>query len=145
MQKLTPVRRAEAGVRQTHGGQAALPNARVASPWLERALARALIRGTGNLPMRVQVGGGPVESGSGPIVAMLRLRDVPTLLKLLLYPDLNFGEGYLDGSIEVEGNLLGLLEAQARARLRARGKGTLSRLAAAALQMTRSNTLAGSR
>lgn len=107
-------------------------------------LARALIRGTGNLPMRVQVGNGPVVSGQGPIVAKLRIRDVPTLLKLLLYPDLNFGEGYLDGSIEVEGNLVRLLEAQARTRLRAR-KGRLSRLAAAALQMTRSNTLAGAR
>jgi len=70
---------------------------------------------------------------------------VSALIKLLAYPDLNFGEGYLDGSIEVEGNLLGLLEAQARTRLRARGKGTLKRLAAAVLQMTRSNTLAGSR
>jgi cyclopropane-fatty-acyl-phospholipid synthase len=146
MEKLDSVRNVEAGVRQAHGGQAGLPdNANTANPRLERTLARALIRATGNLPMQVQVGNGPVVSGQGPIVANLRIRDVPALLKLLLYPDLNFGEGYLDGSIEVQGNLLGLLEAQARTRLRASGKGTLSRLAATALQMTRSNTLAGSR
>ncbi len=70
--------------------------------------------------MRVQVGNGPMVSGRGPIVATLRIRDVPTLLKLLLYPDLNFGEGYLDGSLEDEGALVRLLEAQARIRLRAR-------------------------
>ena len=145
MQKLIPVRRAEAGARQTDGGQAGLPDdAKIAYPWLERTLARALIEGTGNLPMRVQVGNGPVASGRGPIVATLRIRDVLALLKLLLYPDLNFGEGYLDGSIEVEGNLVRLLEAQARTRLRVRG-GRLRRVAAAALQMTRSNTLAGAR
>ena len=139
------MRRAEAGARQTHGGQAGLPGeAKTAYSRLGQTLARAVIRGTGNLPMRVQVGNGPVVSGRGPIVATLRIRDVPALLKLLLYPDLNFGEGYLDGSIEVEGNLVRLLEAQARTRLRARG-GTLRRVAAAALQMTRSNTLAGAR
>jgi cyclopropane-fatty-acyl-phospholipid synthase len=145
VQKLISVRRAEASTRQTHGGQAGLPHdAKSANPWLERTLARALIQSTGNLPMRVQVGSGPVVSGDGPIVATLHIQDLPTLLKLLLYPDLNFGEGYLDGSIEVEGNLVGLLEAQARSRLRAR-KGRLSRLAVAALQATRSNTLAGAR
>ena len=57
-------------------------------------------------------------------MATLRIRDVPALLKLLAYPDLKFGEGYLDSSIEVEGNLTGLLEAQARTRLRGRGKGS---------------------
>ena len=39
---------------------------------------------------------------------------------MLLYPDLNFGEGYLDGSLEDEGALVRWLEAQARIRLRAR-------------------------
>ena len=146
MQKLISVRRAEADARQLHRGPVEYTNeAKTTNARLEGALARLLIRATGNLPMRVQVGAGPIAVGPGTIVATLRIRDVAALLKLLAYPDLNFGEGYLDGSIEVEGDLPGLLEAQARTRLRARGKGTLKRFAAAALQMTRSNTLAGSR
>src|SRR6187455_348019 len=146
MHKLISVRRAEGDAQQFHRGPAEYTNeSKATNAWLEGVLARLLVRATGNLPMRVQVGDGPIAVGPGMSVATLHIRNVPALLKLLAYPDLNFGEGYLDGSIEVEGNLLGLLEAQARTRLRARGKGTLKRLAAAALQMTRSNTLAGSR
>ncbi len=61
MQKLISVRRAEADARQLHRGPAEYTNeSKTTNAWLEGALARLLIRATGNLPMRVQVGAGPI-------------------------------------------------------------------------------------
>ena len=152
VEKLDSVRSALENTRDGRGGERPGPRRQAragkagSTPWrLERLLAQALIRSTGDLPIRVQIGDGPSVSGRGPVVAAVRIRDVATFFKLLLYPDLNFGEAYLDGTLEVEGNLVAMLEAQARTRLRSSGKGVLSRLAAAALHTTRSNTLAGSR
>jgi cyclopropane-fatty-acyl-phospholipid synthase len=147
---------AEASTRQSHGGrplalpasrspgssQAAAPSA--VSSSLYKVLAQAFIRSTGNLPMRAQICDGPLVCGSPQPIATIKVHDIRTLLKLLVYPDLNFGEGYLDGSIEVDGDLVGLLEAQARMRLAKRSKGMPGR-ATALLNSTRSNTLAGSR
>jgi cyclopropane-fatty-acyl-phospholipid synthase len=146
VQKIVSMRQGEIGARRT-----VVPPVQSSSrvragnlSRLKRWFALAFIKATGNLPMQVQIGDGPLVAGKGPLVATVRIRDIATLATLLMYPDLNFGERYLDGSIEIEGNLVRLLEAQARTKLR-RGKGALSRFAAAALQATRSNTLAGSR
>src|SRR5258706_8224883 len=109
MEKLNSVRGVEAS--QAHGGQplGAIQSAGTADnipgSWLARTLASAVVRASGNLPIRVQIGNSPPIAGPGNTIATIRFRDVRALLKLLLYPDLNFGEGYLDGSIEVEGNL----------------------------------------
>lgn len=116
---------------------------KISLPWLERRLAQVLLRLTGDLPIRIQVGSGEPVAGAGTIIATIRIRDVATLLSLLVYPDLYFGEGYFDGSIEVEGDFTGFLEALARERVRKAG-GAWAGLASA-IDRTRANTLAGSR
>ena len=78
------------------------------------------------------------------MVATLRVRDLSTLFKLLLNPELNLGNAYMDGSVELEGDLTLLLEAVMRARPNARTTATIGRLARM-WDKNRSNTYAGSR
>lgn len=138
-------------IRNGRGGQPLGPvslkpldGLKLSLPWLERRLAGALLRLTGKFPLRVQVGRSEPVASASPAVASVKIRDAATLIKLLAYPDLNFGEGYIDGSIEVEGDLTELLEARARARLDRLGSRRAVRIAAL-VDSTRANTLAGSR
>jgi len=48
-------------------------------------------------------------------VATVRIRDRRTLLRLIVNPEVQFGDAYTDGRIEVEGDLLELLQAVFRA------------------------------
>lgn len=52
---------------------------------------------------------------SGPAVGTIHFRNRAALLAWVWDPDLNFGETYMAGSVEIRGDLLGLLEAVYRA------------------------------
>ncbi|MGH9387221.1 MAG: class I SAM-dependent methyltransferase [Vicinamibacterales bacterium] len=56
-----------------------------------------------------------LSTSSGPPVATVVLNTRSALLACLWNPDLNFGEGYMSGAIEVRGDLLALMEAINRA------------------------------
>ncbi len=84
----------------------------IATPTLAcRAIAFALRR-WGAPPVRVVLwDGSQVLSGEQPPKASVLIRSRTALLRLLSRPSLQFGECYRDGSIEIEGDLVGLLEA----------------------------------
>lgn len=107
-------------------------------------LARALLKAVGNPPIGIAVAGETFTAQQDDVVATIRVRDHATLIKLLLYPELNFGDAYADGSIVVEGDLVRLLEAGMRARRHARAPGVVRRIAGL-LDAGRANTLTGSR
>ncbi len=66
--------------------------------------------------MRVSLWNGEtVSPAAGDPVAHLRIASRASLLKLLADPEFQFGECFCDGAIEVEGDLVGLLEALIRA------------------------------
>ncbi len=76
-----------------------------------RSVAAALA----DVPMRLAIGGKiAAASPSVASVATIRLHDRAALARLALRRDLGFGEGYMDGRLDVEGDLVGLLEAVAR-------------------------------
>ena len=76
--------------------------------------------------MRLALGEGPAAVASSlPPVATVRVYDRATLARLVVSPDLAFGEGYMNGRLEVEGNLVGLLEAIARHLLESSRRTTL--------------------
>lgn len=79
------------------------------------------------------------------VATTLRIRDRATLLKLLLDPERNFGDAYTDGSLEIEGDLVQLMEAGFRARQRARLPAAAGRRLPRFLDRPRSNSLANSR
>ena len=86
---------------------------------LERWLLRRVLQRLGNPPLRITLWNGEsIETGSGSSSATLRVRDRRMLWKLLGDPRFQFGEGYVDGRLEVEGDLVDLLLTVDRALLK---------------------------
>ena len=101
------------------GGAAAVTGpprtARLALPrlhGLDRVLVRALLRAAGSPPVRcVLPDGAIIEPPDGEVVGALRFLDRPALYAFLRRPEIGFGEGYTDGAIEVDGDLVEMLAA----------------------------------
>jgi cyclopropane-fatty-acyl-phospholipid synthase len=89
---------------------------------VDRRLLALLHRQLGDAPVALQLGT-DVESPprSGPPIATITLRDRRTLLGLLCGRDVAFGDAYMSGRVDVEGDLVGALEALYRAHTGERG------------------------
>src|SRR5689334_18772396 len=75
-----------------------------------------MFRSLGEPPVRVTLWNGEtVAPASGEPVAQVRIANRASLLKLLADPEFQFGECFCEGSVEVEGDLVGLLETLIRA------------------------------
>jgi cyclopropane-fatty-acyl-phospholipid synthase len=79
---------------------------------IDRQLLSVLRRYLGDAPVALQVG---ASLGSRPPlgrpIATIAIRDRRTVLELLRRPELAFGEAYMSGRLDVEGDLVGALEA----------------------------------
>src|SRR5581483_2114008 len=77
----------------------------------ERLMMSQVLDAVGSAPVRIVIKNGVEMSPRGrPAVATLVLRDRSTLAGLLRDPEMRFGDAYMDGRIEVEGDLVTLLE-----------------------------------
>jgi len=135
--------RRAAGIARTRRSQ----DARVLSAelGLEGRLMRRLLGSLGDPPLRVTLWNGEsIFTGRGNAVAGIRIADRSALLKLFINPELYFGEAYGDGSIEVDGDLVKLLEVACRGMEHASFSGTLRRLVKS-LDRPRSNALSAAR
>jgi cyclopropane-fatty-acyl-phospholipid synthase len=94
-------------------GPARVLNARAARrSAVDRWLLHTFLRLAGSPPIRcVLPDGATVYVGAGEPAGSLRFKSRSALYRLLLNPELAFGEGYTDGLIEVEGNLVDVLAA----------------------------------
>jgi cyclopropane-fatty-acyl-phospholipid synthase len=83
-----------------------------ASTWLDRwALARVQ-RTVAAAPIRFVLWDGfELPSRAGPALATIWFRNRSALYGWVWDPDMNFGEAYMSGAVEIRGDLLGLLEA----------------------------------
>jgi cyclopropane-fatty-acyl-phospholipid synthase len=116
---------------------------RFADEWVLKGILQA----TGQAPIRLVVRGGADVSpvGISP-VATVMLEDRNTLAGLLRDPEVNFGDAYIDGKIEVEGDLVRFLEEVYRAMENAPRAGKwYSRLASKWLDLWQDNSPSGSR
>ena len=74
-------------------------------------LLGVFLRAMGNPPIRAVLWDGEViQVCAGEPEVTLTLRDLRTLLRLVYHPELEFGEAYSEGRIEVEGDLVRLME-----------------------------------
>lgn len=115
---------------------------------LDQGIARAMLAATGRPQIAIVLWNGEEVSLSGASpVARLRVHDRATLWSLLRNPELQFGEAYSAGRIEVEGNLLDLLETIYRSRAQITPQSLGHRLLGSLYQSPRprTNTLARSR
>jgi cyclopropane-fatty-acyl-phospholipid synthase len=115
------------------------PAARVSSP--ERWLLRTFLRAMGDPAIRIALwNGDSVCTADAAPAGTVLINDRRTLLRLVYQPELEFGEAYTDGRIQVDGDLVGLLEAVYRAPVRPWAEWLLRRA-----PRPRANTLKGSR
>ena len=70
-----------------------------------------------DMPFRVMLWNGEeFATAPGDPIASVHFRDRAAFLRLLVMPDLGFGDAYSEGRIEVDGDLIGFLERVYRAR-----------------------------
>ena len=82
----------------------------------EKWLLQRLLRRLGNPAIGVELWDGqPIATSEAPPIAFVRIPDRQTLLRLIVNPELGFGDAYSDGRIEVEGDLLEFLQTAFRA------------------------------
>ncbi len=113
---------------------------------LDRWLATRALRAAGNPAVHfILPDGQEVGTAQGPPVARLRFRDRRSLLRLVLDPELHFGDDYSSGLIDVQGDLLQFLEEAYRAAPRADAAGVLAGKAVGWLRRPQRNTLTRSR
>src|SRR5690242_21872457 len=74
---------------------------RSSDQWLLGRISKTI----GSVPIRIAFGDGETISLSDSPAATVIISDRKTLARLLLDPEVAFGDGYADGTIEVLGNL----------------------------------------
>ncbi len=109
--------------------------------WLMGKICAAI----GNAPIRLILWDGTefCPPGTAPVGSVL-IKDRTTLIKLLMEPELNFGDGYTEGRIEVEGDLLKILVAVNRALSEVSSSGLIHELLSRWMDRRQANSLNGS-
>jgi cyclopropane-fatty-acyl-phospholipid synthase len=113
---------------------------------METRLIRTLLHAFGNPPIAFVLWNGDSIAPLGPApVATLRIADRRTLLRLCTDPDVQFGDLYSAGKIEVEGSLLRMIEELYLGASDANRPISFTRRLAQWRHRRRRNTLTGSR
>jgi cyclopropane-fatty-acyl-phospholipid synthase len=111
----------------------------------EGRLTRSLLNFLDNPPIRITLWNGEsIFTATSNSVAEMRVRTRSSLFKLLINPELYFGDAYSNGSIEVDGDLVKLTEAVYQGLARVDSTGLRSRLTRW-LNRSQLNTLSDSR
>jgi cyclopropane-fatty-acyl-phospholipid synthase len=127
-------------------GQAPRIHSDIGFSSIEGWLLERLRRSIGDLPIRLVLGKHEEvapPSGLGEI-ATVSISDRRTLAKLLFSPEIGFGDGYADGSIVVDGDLVQLMEEVIRLMSITKPERWWRRVSLRWLQRVQANTLAGS-
>lgn len=110
--------------------------------WLLRRIHDAVGRPQIGLTLRNGAGISPPDA---PSVADIIIEDRETLLRLILDPEIGFGEGYSEGRITVNGNLVAALETVLRSMSEVRHRTWYSKLVSRVLGYAQRNSRRGSR
>lgn len=115
-------------------------------PSIEGWLLQRLRCFIGDLPIRVVLRGREELSppAGADVIATVSIVDRRTMARLLVNPEIAFGDGYTDGRIGVDGDLVGLLEYVIRLMRITKPEGWCRRVSSRWLQRVQANTIAGS-
>src|SRR5512140_2204887 len=106
----------------------------------EKLLLARMMESLGNPPLDLLLWDGQaITSASGPPLAQVVIRDRGALLKLIAHPELGFGEMYAAERIDVQGDLVGCLEAIYRS-MRGAGHGQIAQKLLAPFNASQRNT-----
>ena len=108
-------------------------------------LCEQLVNSLGQIPFRLILeNGAKISSPDVSPLAKVSIRDHRTLAELIIDPEMAFGEAYAEGRIQVEGDLVGFLEAVYRSSTRA-GASWYQRLTSKLMELWQANSIDGSR
>ncbi len=112
---------------------------------IKKLILQKIYTAIGRPPIRLAFGRGPevVPANTEPVASVM-ISDWSTLVGLLLDPEIGFGDGYTEGRIDVEGDLVTLLEAVLRTMKTHYAMGWKPALMSRWLERIQANTLAGS-
>ena len=113
---------------------------------IERWLLQRLRPSIVDLPIRLVLRGREELSPAAgrDAVATVSIADRRTLARLLFSPEIAFGDGYTDGRIAVDGDLVQLMEHVIRLMRFSKSEGWFRRMSSRWLQRVQANTIAGS-
>lgn len=117
----------------------------ITKPSLDRWLLQRIFEKIGPAPIRFYFKGENVSPPHVTPLATINVADWQTLAKLILDPEIGFGEGYAKGTIQVEGDLPAALTAVYRTMAERPGPAWYSRLRSKWMEWSQSNSLHGSR
>jgi len=113
---------------------------------IEKRLLRNLMAFLGDPPVNLVLwNGSTVLTTGGKAAGTIIIRNRKTLLKLLVRPELHFGDAYSNGDLEVEGDLTALLESIFRSKARAADKNLICKYLLGSINSPKPNSLDGSR
>jgi cyclopropane-fatty-acyl-phospholipid synthase len=98
--------------------------------------------GDAPIRLRLNVGNSSLSDGNGPECVVIHKSSA--LMDMMLNPEIGFGDAYMKGSIEIEGNFVDALEVLLRAMQSSSKKRSFDRLASAWLKRLQANTPVGS-
>jgi cyclopropane-fatty-acyl-phospholipid synthase len=109
-------------------------------------LLRKVYESVGRPAIRLALGSGAAVSptDASPIAKMI-IEDRKTLLRLILDPEMGFGDAYSEGRITVEGDLIATLEAVYRSISNMGHQNWYARLVSLLMEYVQRNSLRGSR
>ncbi|MBZ5699782.1 MAG: cyclopropane-fatty-acyl-phospholipid synthase family protein [Acidobacteriia bacterium] len=112
---------------------------------IEKWILQRIHATIGRPPIRLALGRGPelLPAGIEPLASVL-ISDWRTLARLAFNPEIGFGDGYSEGCIEVEGDLVLLMETVLRCMKDAETKGWYPAFVSRWLERVQANTLNGS-
>jgi len=112
---------------------------------LKKWVIRRQMAHLGDPPITMVIGNSEVRPAKGQPIGTVRFRDWKTLLQVFAYPELQFGDCYAQGNLEVEGDLIGVMDSVFRCVSRSPKAGLHKAVRATLFNRPRANTLSGSK
>ena len=121
-------------------------NSRPAAASLDQWILQQIYQATGRPPIRLRTASGAeVAPANSPPLGEIRISDRVTLGRLILDPEIAFGDAYSSGRLEVQGDLVSMLEALAMVMPPVEQQNTWARFVSRWMSWAQADTLTGAR
>lgn len=115
-------------------------------PLIDKWLLQQVLESLGPAPIRLVLrNNNEISVGVASPLATVFIQSHETLAKLMIDPEMAFGDGYAEGRIEIEGDLVRLLEEVYQSMESVHARGLYRQLTSKCMEWWQANSLGGSR